>query len=184
MDSLSSVFYFAVLQQQQPSMGWKAASVVHTMKKASKKLIAKGAARQQRKMLQQLAAELRDEATDVDERRPSTRQSVDVLPVDEAAASQACRHDILKHLHSSQPPQGVTKNTYEMLAHLFLMKSLILPHFICSVIGCNHGELGLYTVVQKNRTTVTFSNYFNKILGNINNFWYSESTKYLQCSGM
>jgi len=80
------------------------------MNKTTKKLIAKDAARQQRKMLQQLAADVRDEATDVDEQRKSV---MDSLPVDQAAISQACRYHILKHLLLSAPPQGVTKTTYE-----------------------------------------------------------------------
>ena len=41
----------------------------------------------------------------------------------------------------------------------------------------------MYTVSQKTRTPVTFSNNFKNVT-NVNNFWYIESSKCLQCSCM
>ena len=90
----------------RPNFGWKAASVAHTVKKATRKLMAK-----KRKVLQQLAADVRDDAVDVDEQRPSVMEPLP--PVDAAATSQPCRRDVLNHLLSSAPPSGVNNSTYE-----------------------------------------------------------------------
>ena len=91
----------------RPNFGWKAASVAHTVKKATRKLMAK-----KRKVLQQLAADVRDDAVDVDEQRPSLIEPP-LPPADAAATSQPCRRDILNHLLSSAPPSGVNNSTYE-----------------------------------------------------------------------
>ena len=99
---------------RQPTFGLTAAAAA---KQATKKLMAKKAARQQRKMLQQLAADVTaDDVVDVDEQRPSVTE----LPIDEAATSEPCRRDILKHLLASAPPPGVNITTYECYRHVLL----------------------------------------------------------------
>jgi len=88
--------------------GWQLATVIGVVKRATKKLIAKKAAHQQMKLLQQLAA-AGGNVADVEEQSPVE----EVLPVDQTVSSQSCRTDLLKHLLSTAPPHGINNSTYE-----------------------------------------------------------------------
>ena len=110
------------------SHDWQVASVVRSLNRATKKLIAKKAARQQRKLLQQLAA-ARDDAADVDEQSP-LKTELPVDQVDQAVSSQSCRTDLLKHLLSSAPPEGVNNTTYESWMSLSCWGTAPLVHRI------------------------------------------------------
>jgi len=98
--------------RRRPSLQkWNVATVMGAVKRATKKFIAKKAVRQQRKLLQQLAA-LRDDAAPVVDVQG---QMMTDLPADEAvtASSQPCRTDLLKHLLLSPPLHGNNDTTYE-----------------------------------------------------------------------
>jgi len=103
----------AEAMRQRPK-GWEVAKVMDVVNRATKKFIANTATRQQMKMLQQMVA-AGGGVKDAD-----VPTLVDVkLPVNQLISSQSCRTDLLKHLLSSRPPQGVNNTRYECCS-LFL----------------------------------------------------------------
>jgi len=119
--------------------GWQLATVFGVVKRATKKFIAKKAARQQMKLLQQLAA-AGSSVTDVEEQSPVEEE----LSVVQTVSGQSCRTDLLKHLLSAFPPHGVNKSMYEyhqLLLFLHCLSSFLsFLLFVSSIFHrrCHH----------------------------------------------